>query len=258
MNAPCGEAAVAASSVAASSVAAAQRTARRTQATAAAPPPPTPREQQAPRDSWGVSAPTGGRWNWWPIIAAVVVIGIWIMIAGLKTAILASSVLLCVVAGWMDSRSGRIPNWLTVPGLVAGFVLNTFAGGWSGLKFSLLGASVGLLLLLPFVLLRSLGAGGWKLAGGLGAFVGPGVLVKLLIGSVFVVGVMTLVLVIHEGRLRKALLNLGRVLASLVHFRRSAPQVAGENLKPLKVSYGAALAFTVMLYGIAWSLGWTA
>ena len=63
---------------------------------------------------------------------------------------------------------------------------------------------------------------------------GPGVLVKLLIGSVFVVGVMTLVLVIHEGRLRKALLNLGRLLASLVHFRRPAPQVAGENLKPCR------------------------
>ena len=253
MDAPCGEAAVAASSVAA-----AQRAVRRTQATAATPPRPTPREQQSPQDLSGVSAPTGGRWNWLPIIAAVVVIGIWIMIAGLKTAILASSVLLCAVGGWMDFRSGRIPNWLTVPGLVAGVVLNTFAGGWSGLKFSLLGASVGLLLLLPFVLLRSLGAGGWKLAGGLGAFVGPGVLVKLLIASVFVIGVMTLVLVIHEARLRKALLNLGRLLVSLVHFHRPAPQVAGENLKPLKVSYGAALAFTVMLYGIAWSLGWTA
>jgi prepilin peptidase CpaA len=252
MDAPCGEAAVATSSVAA-----AQRAARRMQATAA-PLRPTPREQQAPRDPSTVSASTGGRWNWWPIIAAVVVIGIWIMIAGLKTAILASAVLLCVVAGWMDFRSGRIPNWLTVLGLVAGVVLNTFAGGWSGLKFSLVGASVGLLLLLPFVLLRSLGAGGWKLAGGLGAFVGPGVLVKLLIASVFVIGVMTLVLVIHEGRLRKALLNLGRLLASRVHFRRPEPQVAGENAQPLKVSYGAALAFTVMLYGIAWSLGWTA
>ena len=252
MDAPCGEAAVAASSVAA-----AQRAARRMQATAA-PPRPTPREQEAPRDPSGVSARTGGRWNWWPIIAAVVVIGIWIMIPGLKTAILASSVLLCVVAGWLDFRSGRIPNWLTVPGLVAGVVLNTFAGGWSGLKFSLLGASVGLLLLLPFVLLRSLGAGGWKLAGGLGAFVGPGVLVKLLIASVVVVGVMSLALVIREGRLRKTLFNIGRLLASLVRFRIPTPEVAGKDPQPLKVSYGVALALTVMLYGIAWSLGWTA
>jgi len=59
-------------------------------------------------------------------------------------------------------------------------------------KFALLGAGLGLLLLLPFVFLRSLGAGDWKLAGALGAFVGPGVLLDLLMGSIFVAGIMAL------------------------------------------------------------------
>jgi len=90
--------------------------------------------------------------------------------------------LLSVIAGVTDFRSRRIPNWLTLPGLIVGVGLNTVAGGWSGLKLSLLGAGLGLLLLLPFVLLRSLGAGDWKLAGALGAFVGPGVLADLLMG----------------------------------------------------------------------------
>ena len=71
-------------------------------------------------------------------------------------------------------------------------------GGWSGLKTSLLGALVGLALLLPFVLLRSLGAGDWKLAGALGAFTGPGLLIDLLLGSVFVAGVMAVALVIYK------------------------------------------------------------
>jgi len=54
------------------------------------------------------------------------------------------------------------------------------------------GSGIGLLLLLPFVFLRSLGAGDWKLAGALGAFVGPGVLLDLLMGSIFVAGIMAL------------------------------------------------------------------
>ncbi len=100
----------------------------------------------------------------------------------MKPIILAGAVLLSLVAGWTDLRSRRIPNWLTVPGLLIGVSANTVLSGWSGLNASLLGALVGLALLLPFVLLRSLGAGDWKLAGALGAFAGPGRLVDLLLG----------------------------------------------------------------------------
>ena len=76
---------------------------------------------------------------------------------------------LAVIAGWTDLKSRRIPNWLTVPAFAVGVAANTVIGGWAGLKFSLLGALLGLGLLLPFVLVRSLGAGDWKLAGALGA-----------------------------------------------------------------------------------------
>jgi len=173
----------------------------------------------------------------------------------LKPVILAGAVLLSLIAGWTDLRSRRIPNWLTVPGLLIGVAANTVLGGWSGLKTSLLGAAIGLALLLPFVLLRSLGAGDWKLAGALGAFAGPGLLVNLLLGSVFVAGVMAVVLIIYKGRVRQTLRNMGHILVSLVTFRLPGAQVSLDNPESLKVPYGVALAFTVVLYGIAWKLG---
>jgi len=169
----------------------------------------------------------------------------------LKAAILGGAVLLAIVAGWTDYRSRRIPNWLTVPGLAVGIGINVAAAGWGGLRTSLLGAGLGLLLLLPFVLLRSLGAGDWKLAGALGAFVGTGVLVNLLVGSVFVAGIMAVALVIYKRRVRQTLRNIGHLLVSLVRFRSPGSEVSLDNPQSLKVPYGVALAFTVVLYGIA-------
>jgi prepilin peptidase CpaA len=166
----------------------------------------------------------------------------------LKPAILAGAVLLSILAGWMDLRSRRIPNWLTLSGAAVGVVANTALGGVSGLKTSLLGLVVGLGLLLPFVLLRSLGAGDWKLAGALGAFTGPGVLVDLLIGSIFVAGIMALVLIIYKGRVRQTLRNIGHILVSLVTFQLPGSRVSLDNPDTLKVPYGVALALTVMLY----------
>jgi prepilin peptidase CpaA len=127
--------------------------------------------------------------------------------------------------------------------------------GWSGLKASLLGAALGLALLLPFVLLRSLGAGDLKLAGALGAFTGPGLLVDLLLASILVAGVMAVALVIYKRRTRQTVRNIGHILISLVTFRLPGTQVSLDNPESLKVPYGVALAFTVVLYGIFWKLG---
>ena len=123
--------------------------------------------------------------------------------------------------------------------------------GWGGLKTSLLGAGLGLALLLPFVVLRSLGAGDWKLAGALGAFTGPGMLVDLLLGSVLVAGVMALALVIYMRRFKQTVRNIGHILVSLVTFRLPGAQVSLDNPDSLKIPYGVALALTMILYGIA-------
>jgi prepilin peptidase CpaA len=158
---------------------------------------------------------------------------------------------LASIAAWTDLRSRRIPNWLTVPAAAIGVVASTILGGWSGLRASLLGIGLGLALLLPFVLLRSLGAGDWKLAGALGAFVGHQKLIDFLLVSVLIAGAMALVLVIYKRRLGQTLRNIGHILASLVTFRLPSDRVSLDNPQSLKIPYGVALAFTVLLYGIA-------
>lgn len=172
--------------------------------------------------------------------------------------LLGLAVALTAVAGIIDWRSRRIPNWLTVPGLLIGVTANAMLGGLAGLKNSLLGAGLGLLLLLPFVFVRSLGAGDWKLAGALGSFVGPAVLVDLLIGSIFVAGVMALALVIYKRRFKQTMRNIGRMLAAMVTFRMPGAEVSLDNPQSLKVPYGVALALTTVLFGLGkmWGVRW--
>jgi prepilin peptidase CpaA len=173
----------------------------------------------------------------------------------LKPLILAGAVILSIIAGWTDVRSRRIPNWLTVPGFAVGVTANTILGGWTGLKASLLGALLGLGLLLPFVLLRSLGAGDWKLAGALGAFAGPGRLMDWLILSVFVAGLMAVALIIYKRRVGQTFRNIGHILVSLVTFRLPESKVSLDNPDSLKIPYGVALALTVAVYGVMWMRG---
>jgi prepilin peptidase CpaA len=169
----------------------------------------------------------------------------------LKPIVLGLAVALALIAGWTDWRNRRIPNWLTVPGLLVGVLVNMLASGWRpGLETSLKGAGLGLLLLLPFVFLRSLGAGDWKLAGALGAFVGWEILVTLLMGSVLVAGIMALGLVIYKQRFKQTMRNIGRLLASMLTFHRPGPEVSLDNPESLKVPYGVALALTTVFFGI--------
>ncbi|MFZ0417192.1 MAG: A24 family peptidase [Candidatus Sulfotelmatobacter sp.] len=168
----------------------------------------------------------------------------------LKPVVLGLAVALAAAAGVTDWRSRRIPNWLTITGLLVGIAANAAVGGLAGVKFALLGAGLGLLLLLPFVFLRSLGAGDWKLAGALGAFVGPGVLLDLLMGSIFVAGIMALGLVIYKRRLLETLRNIGRMLGSMLTFHMPGAEVSLDNPQSLKIPYGVALALTTLLYGI--------
>lgn len=158
--------------------------------------------------------------------------------------------MLALIAAWTDWRSRRIPNWLTVSGLVVGVVMSTLLAGWLGLKTSLEGAGLGLALLLPFVLLRSLGAGDWKFAIALGSFSGPSLLVDLLIWSIFMAGAMALVLVIYKKRFLETMRNIGHILMSLIRFRMPGYHVTLDDPNALKIPKGVALSLSVVLYAI--------
>jgi prepilin peptidase CpaA len=150
-----------------------------------------------------------------------------------------------LMVGWTDWRSRRIPNWLTVPGLVAGILANSIIFGWAGCKTSLMGAGLGLLLLLPFVAIRSLGAGDWKLVGALGAFLGPQRLLLVLLGTIFVNGIMAVILIIWKRRVWRTVRNMASIAGSLLTFHMPGPEVSLDHPESLKIPFGVGVAITV-------------
>ena len=165
------------------------------------------------------------------------------------------AVLLAVGAGYLDWRYRRIPNWLTVAGLAAGFAVNTILYHWPGLEAASLGTLLGLGLLLPFVLIRSIGGGDWKLAGALGACLGPHQLIALLMGTILVAGVMALVVVIWKGRLKETLLNIAHLLAALFSLRMPGREVSLDDPQSTKIPFGVAMAITILFYGVGKAMG---
>ena len=163
--------------------------------------------------------------------------------------------LLAMGAGILDWRYRRIPNWLTVSGLAAGVAVNMILYRWPGLKAALLGTLLGLGLLLPFVLVRSLGAGDWKLAGALGACLGPRQLLSVLMGTILVAGVMALAVVIWKGRLKQTLVNIAHLLAALFSLRMPGSEVSLDDPKSTKIPLGLAMALTVLFYGVGRAMG---
>jgi prepilin peptidase CpaA len=165
------------------------------------------------------------------------------------------AVAVAICAGVLDWRYRRIPNWLTVSGLAAGVAVNAALSGWGGLRSSLLGAALALGVLLPFVLVRSLGAGDWKLAGALGACLGPRQLLCVLLVTILVEGVIALSVVIYSGRLAQTLRNIVGIFAALFSFRMPGFEVSLDNPQSTKIPRGVAMSFAVLLYGIARYMG---
>src|SRR5262245_53628071 len=76
-----------------------------------------------------------------------------------------------VLSAVIDGFELKVPNWVTFPFILTGWVYSTIAFGWEGLGWSLLGMLIGLALLLPAYAIGGMGAGDVKLLAGVGAWI---------------------------------------------------------------------------------------
>jgi prepilin peptidase CpaA len=104
-----------------------------------------------------------------------------------------------VVAAVIDGLKLKVPNWITFPMILSGWIYSAafspFAG-FEGLMYSLIGTAVGLALLLPAYAIGGMGAGDVKLMAGVGAWVWGTVTLYAFAVSAIVGGVIAVLMVL--------------------------------------------------------------
>ncbi len=103
-----------------------------------------------------------------------------------------------VVAAVIDGYKLKVPNWITFPLIVSGWVVSTVSFGWVGLGWSLVGTAVGLGLLLPLYAIGGMGAGDVKLLAGVGAWVGGTITLYAFCVSAIVGGVIAVLMILYR------------------------------------------------------------
>lgn len=132
-------------------------------------------------------------------------------------------------------RSRRIPNALILTGWIIGVSVSAWLNGIAGVISALEGSIVGLVVLLPFYLIRTLGAGDVKLMAVVGAFLGPTDVLMAILATFLAGGVMALVLAIRLGMVARLLQNLKLMLLGAI-VKVSAGQA--PNMDDLPISVG--------------------
>jgi prepilin peptidase CpaA len=151
--------------------------------------------------------------------------------------------LMVAAAAINDLTSRRIPNLLLLGGMIGALVLHLLSAhplhallAWLG------GATLGLLMFLPFYLVRGMAAGDVKMMAAVGAFSGPGEALQIAILAWCLGGVMALVLVLARGRLRMVLGNLWAIVRPVL-LRLPAPAIGvPERPSAGSIPYGVAIA----------------
>lgn len=147
-----------------------------------------------------------------------------------------------VVAALIDGTERRVPNWLTLPTILAGLAFSTWLDGLSGLGWSFTGFALGIAMLVVPYALNAMGAGDVKLMGALGAWVGPDLIVVSFLASAIVGGFMGVAMILWQKTGWQSLHRLQLAFGNLAAFRDLSAEVPGEYRPSTKLPYGIPIA----------------
>jgi prepilin peptidase CpaA len=168
----------------------------------------------------------------------------------------AVSLPICAIAAITDYRTGRIPNWLTLPGLAITPLIHGLLGGLSAFGFSLFGAAA--CALVPYILFRQRACGGGdvKLFALLGAIGGATFGVEAQLFSFTLATLFVLARMIWDGQALRFLGQSLRVVTNPLLPRRFQREVDARMLTPIRLGLpilgGVSLALLARAPFLMW------
>jgi prepilin peptidase CpaA len=165
-----------------------------------------------------------------------------------------------IVAAYIDGKELRVPNKLTFPMIIAGWVFSMIlweiqGDAWyNGLLWSLAGTFIGGLTLLPFYAIGGMGAGDVKMMAGIGAWVHVMCIVNSFLVGAVVGGVIAVVMVLMAGEWRKHYNQFFYIFNEIVTVKNpeKLSEIAGERKSSMRLlPYGIPMAIGTLMY-----MGW--
>lgn len=160
-------------------------------------------------------------------------------------------------AALIDMTSYRIPNLLVLAGAGIGILYNTAFAAGLGLASAAAGMATGLALLLPFYLLRAMGAADVKLMAMTGAFLGPWDTLGAVLGTFLAGGALALMFALKAKAAGRMFRNL-KTMAIGSFFRLvlgKPPVLDAPTVSVGKLPYGVAIALGTSGFVILHGLG---
>ncbi len=152
--------------------------------------------------------------------------------------LLIALIVICVIT---DLRERKIYNKVLLPFLLAGLVLNSVTGGFSGLTFALAGTAVGFSILLIPYLLGGMGAGDVKLLAVVGGLKGAAFVLTAAVYMALAGGIMAVIILVFRKGAINRLKQIGMFLGGL-RSGMKVPLGLDKDVLNTTYPYGVAIA----------------
>jgi prepilin peptidase CpaA len=160
---------------------------------------------------------------------------------------------ICLAASYMDLRRRIVPNWLTLPAIPLGIVLNTLTGGAGGAVSSLACVIICGGLFFALFWLGGMGAGDVKLMAAVAALASWPAAIYAMVYTAVAGGIIAIVILARKGRLFATMKGMFRA-ATYIEAKKAADaeredEPGPDGAKRLYIPYAPAIAI-----GTFWAL----
>jgi prepilin peptidase CpaA len=165
--------------------------------------------------------------------------------------------LFVIVAAYIDGKELRVPNKITFPMIIAGWIYSMVAYGMAGegwmvgLGWSLAGTAVGLATLLPAYAIGGMGAGDVKMMAAIGAWVYCATTFYAFCVSAVVGAILAILMILFSGQGKKHWNQFFFIFNEIMTVRNpeTLSEIAAERKSSMRLlPYGIPIAIGTVIY----------
>ncbi len=165
--------------------------------------------------------------------------------------------LFVIVAAYIDGKELRVPNKITFPMIIAGWIYSMVAYGMAGegwmvgLGWSLAGTAVGLATLLPAYAIGGMGAGDVKMMAAIGAWVYCATTFYAFCVSAVVGAILAVFMILFSGQGKKHWNQFFFIFNEIMTVRNpeTLSEIAAERKSSMRLlPYGIPIAIGTVIY----------